>query len=284
MKSEYEFIEGWKSHNGGFHGDKFDIFNQDAFFIGSVYKFCRRRGHIVKGKVTGFANYSRTVCVMTEGGYELTIKVQEVYHVYKQKEVQMKEFNAIKIRDAGEGTVSVSDKFTEKFLPFQEPVRLILGYGAADVTGYMGEADMMGYMSFCKMSPTRVSVEVIVSGNRTIRFEITPSDVPKITRMNTSEPPTNVFEWERVYHYEFDTDKLKCGKVYLISSKSSKVLAYLNKVSVNRIEITVMRSVEIIAMSEVAMNSQTITAESAYNMGLMFEEVCDLESLEGSLK
>lgn len=275
MNNEWEFIEGWKSHNGGFHGDKFDIFNQDAFFIGSIYKFHSLRGDVVTGRVTAFANYSRTVCVMTEDGYELTIKVQEVWHVYKQKEVQMKEFKAVKIRDTAKEKVDVSNEFIEKFLPFHGPVCLTLGNDSADVTGDM---------SFCKMSPTQVSVGVILSENRAIRFEITPSDVPKITRMNTSEPPTNVFEWERVYHYEFDTDKLKCGKVYLISSKSSKVLAYLNKVSVNRIEITVMRSVEIIAMSEVDMNSQTITAESAYNMDLMFEEVCDLESLEDSLK
>lgn len=277
MSIEWEFIEGWKSHNGGFHGDKFDIFNQDAFSIGSIYKFYCQRGHVVTGRVAAFANYSRTVCVITWGGCELTtIKVQEVYQVYKQKEVHMKEvLNVLKIRDAGEEKVDVSKEFMEKFLPFQDPVRLTLGDGSADV---------MGHMSFCRMSPTRVSVEVIVSGNRAIRFEITPSDVPKVDRMNTPEPPINVFEWERVYHYEFDTDKLKEGSVYLISSKSSKVLAYLNKVSVNRIEITVLRSVEIIATSEVATNSQTITAESAYNMGLSFEEVCDLESLEGSLK
>ena len=187
----------------------------------------------------------------------------------------MKEFDAIKIIDAAKEEVDVSKEFREKFLPFQGPFHLTLGNGSADV---------IGHMSFYRMSQTRVSVEVITRGNRAIRFEITPSDAPKIDRINTPESSIDVFEWERVYHYEFDTDKLKQGSVYLISSKSSKVLAYLNKVSVNRIEITVMRSVEIIAMSEVAMNSQTITAESAYNMGLMFEEVCDLESLEGSLK
>ena len=135
------------------------------------------------------------------------------------------------------------------------------------------------------MSPTRVSVEVIVSGNSAIRFEITPSDVPKITRMNTSEPPTNVFEWERVYHHEFDTDKLKQGHVYLISSKSSKVLAHLDEVTANRIEITIIRSVEnMVTISQVAANLQTIYADTAYDMGITFEEVCDLNSLEGSLK
>lgn len=187
----------------------------------------------------------------------------------------MKEFKAVKIRDTAKEKVDVSNEFMERFLPFQEPVRLILGHGAADVTGYM---------SFCKMSPTRVSVEVIVSGNAAISFEITPSDVPKIERMNTPEPPIDVFEWKRVYTHEFDTDKLKEGKIYLISSKSSKVLAYLNKVSVNMIQLSVFRSVEIIAMSEVVTNSQAITAKVAYNMGLTFEEVCDLDSLEGSLK
>lgn len=188
----------------------------------------------------------------------------------------MKEFNAIKIRDAGEGTVSVSDKFMEKFLLFNGPVCLTLGHGSAEVTGEM---------SFYKMSPTQVSVEVIVSGNAAIRFEITPADVPTITRMCSSEPPTNVFEWERVYTHEFDTDKLKCGKVYLISSKSSKVLAHLDEVSVNMIQLTVIRSVEIKwSTSKLVTNSQTITAEFAYNMGLTFEEVCDLDSLEGSLK
>lgn len=188
----------------------------------------------------------------------------------------MKEFKAVKIRDTAEEKVDVSNEFMEKFLPFQEPVRLILGHGAADVTGYM---------SFCKMSPTRVSVEVIVSGNSAIRFEITPADVPKITRMNPSEPPTNVFEWERVYTHEFDTDKLKVGKIYLISSKSSKVLAHLDEVSVNMIQLTVIRSVEIKwSTSKLVTNSQTITAEFAYNMGLVFEELCDLDSLDGNLK
>lgn len=186
------------------------------------------------------------------------------------------EFNTIKIRDAAGEKVDVSQEFMKKFLPFQEPVRLTFGHGAADVTGCM---------SFCKMSPNRVSVEVIVSGNSAIRFEITPSDVPKITRMCSSEPPTNVFEWERVYHYEFDTDKLKQGHVYLISSKSSKVLAHLDEVTVNRIEITLIRSVENMeTIAKVAANLQTIYADSAYDMGLVFEEVCDLDALEGSLK
>lgn len=277
MNNEWEFIEGWKSHNGGFHGDKFDIFNQDAFFIGSIYKFYCCRGHVVTGRVTAFANYSRTICVMTESRRELTIKVQEVYSVHKQKEVHMKEVsNVLKIRYTGEEKVDVSDEFIKKFLPFQNPVRLTFGHGSADVTGDM---------SFCKMSPTRVSVEVIVSGNSAIRFEITPSDVPKITRMKTSDQPTDVFEWHRVYRYEFDTDKLKEGHVYLISSKSSKVLAHLDEVTVNRIEITVIRSVENMMMtSEVAANIQTIYADTAYDMGLSFEEVCDLESLDGALK
>jgi hypothetical protein len=277
MSSEWEFVEGWKSHNGEFYGDEFDIFNQDAFFIGSTYKFCRRCGHIVTGRVTAFANYSRTVCVMTEGGCELTIKVQEVYHVYKQKEVHMKEvLNVLKIIDTAEEKVDVSKEFMEKFLPSQDPVRLTLGNGSADV---------IGHMSFCRMSPVRVSVEVIVSGNHAIRFEITPSDVPKVDRMNTPDPLIDVFELRRVYRHEFNTDKLKQGHLYLISSKYSKVLAHLDEVTENRIQITIIRSAANMAsISEVAANLQQITAESAYDMGLSFEEVCDLDSLDGALK
>jgi hypothetical protein len=213
---------------------------------------------------------------MTEGGCELTIKVQEVYHVYKQKEVHMKEvLNVLKIIDTAEEKVDVSKEFMEKFLPSQDPVRLTLGNGSADV---------IGHMSFCRMSPVRVSVEVIVSGNHAIRFEITPSDVPKVDRMNTPDPLIDVFELRRVYRHEFNTDKLKQGHLYLISSKYSKVLAHLDEVTVNRIQITIIRSVEIIAMSGVDANLQQITAESAYDMGLSFEEVCDLDSLDGALK
>jgi hypothetical protein len=58
----------------------------------------------------------------------------------------------------------------------------------------------------------------------------------------------------------------------------------LDEVTVNRIQITIIRSVEIIAMSGVDANLQQITAESAYDMGLSFEEVCDLDSLDGALK
>ena len=188
----------------------------------------------------------------------------------------MKEFKAIKIVDAAEEKVDVSNEFMEKFLPFQEPVRLMLGHGAADV---------IGNMTFCRMSPTRVSVEVVLISNNTIRFEITPSDIPKITRMNTSDPPINVFELRRIYRHEFVTDKLKQGHVYLISSKSSKVLAHLDEVTANRITITIIRSSENMApISKVAVNLQTIYADSAYDMGLTFEEVCDLDSLDGALK
>jgi hypothetical protein len=188
----------------------------------------------------------------------------------------MKEFDAIRIRDAGEEKVDVSKEFMEKFLPFQDPVRLTLGNGSADV---------IGHMSFCRMSPVRVSVEVIVSGNHAIRFEITPSDVPKVDRMNTPDPLIDVFELRRVYRHEFDTDKLKQGRIYLISSKYSKVLAHLDEVTVNRIQITVIRSaVNMASISEVAANLQQITAESAYDMGLSFEEVCDLDALDGALK
>jgi hypothetical protein len=189
----------------------------------------------------------------------------------------MKEFDAIKIIDAAEEEVDVSKEFMEKFLPFQGPFHLTLGNGSADV---------IGHMSFCRMSQTRVSVEVITSGNRAIRFEITPSDAPKIDRINTPESSIDVFEWHRIYRYEFDTDKLKQGHIYLISSKSSKVLAHLGEVTADRIQITIIRSTVIaVETSKVAVNIQTITAKSAsYYKGLTFEEVCDPDSLDGALK
>ena len=97
---------------------------------------------------------------------------------------------------------------------------------------------------------------------------------------------SGIEECARKYRYEFDTDKLKQGHIYLISSKSSKVLAHLDEVTADRIQITIIRSTVIaVETSKVAVNIQTITAKSAsYYKGLTFEEVCDPDSLDGALK